>query len=85
MPDDSLLIYGGTVLTMDDAMRVLSPGYVLTRGERIAQVEAGAPPPHLLHSADRAIDASGQIVLPGLINAHTHLYQSFLKEEQDSH
>lgn len=84
MPDGSLLIYGGTVLTMDDAMRVLSPGYVLTRGERIVQVEAGAPSPHLLHSADRAIDASGQIVLPGLINAHTHLYQSFLKGLNDT-
>lgn len=92
MPDDSLLIHGGTVLTMDDAMRILSPGYVLTQGERIAQVEAGDPPPHLLHSTDRsrpesslrAIDARGQIVLPGLINAHTHLYQSFLKGFDDT-
>jgi 5-methylthioadenosine/S-adenosylhomocysteine deaminase len=83
MPDGSLLIHSGTVLTMDEDMRVLSPGYVLTRGERIARVEAGHPPEDLLDTADCAIDASGQSVLPGLINAHTHLYQSFLKGLND--
>jgi 5-methylthioadenosine/S-adenosylhomocysteine deaminase len=83
MPDVSLLIHSGTVLTMDENMRVLSPGYVLTQGERIAQVEAGHPPAHLLDTVDCAIDANGQAVLPGLINAHTHLYQSFLKGLND--
>jgi 5-methylthioadenosine/S-adenosylhomocysteine deaminase len=84
MLSGSLLIYGGTVLTMDDAMCVLSPGYVLTQGERIAQVEAGDPPVTVLARADRTIDASRQIVMPGLINAHTHLYQSFLKGLDDT-
>ena len=83
MPDSSLLIHGGTVLTMDERMRVLSPGYVLTRGERIAQVETGHPPAYLLDTVDCVVDASGQSVLPGLINAHTHLYQSFLKGLND--
>ena len=110
MQDDALLIYGGTVLTMDDAMRVLSPGYVLTKGAHIAQVEEGGPPPYLLEGGPppylleggpppyllegmdktsfeprpRIIDARGQVVLPGLINAHTHLYQSFLKGLDDT-
>jgi 5-methylthioadenosine/S-adenosylhomocysteine deaminase len=83
MPDVSLLVYGGTVLTMDDTMRVLSPGYVLVRGERISRVEEGHPPSHLLRGAGHVVDASGQFVLPGLINAHTHLYQNFLKGLND--
>ena len=84
MPDASLLVHGGTVLTMDDVGSVLSPGYVVVRDERIAAVEAGDPPPELLLAATRVIDAGGQIVLPGLINAHTHLYQTFLKGRDDT-
>lgn len=84
MAGPSLLVHGGTVLTMDDVGSVQSPGYVMVRGERIAAVEAGDPPLELLLGATRVIDARGQIVLPGLINAHTHLYQTFLKGRDDT-
>jgi 5-methylthioadenosine/S-adenosylhomocysteine deaminase len=63
------LTVNATVLTMDDAGQVIAPGRVLVEGERIARVEEdrGHRPP-----ADEVIDARGGIVIPGLVNAHTH-------------
>ena len=55
------------------------PGYVFVRGERIAEVGAGAPPEALAAEADEVIWAAGQAVIPGLINAHTHLFQTFMR------
>jgi 5-methylthioadenosine/S-adenosylhomocysteine deaminase len=76
----TLLIHGGTVLPFDaDPRQVLRPGYVLVEGERIAAVEPGNPPEGLLNAADQRIDATGKLVAPGLINAHTHLFQCFLR------
>jgi 5-methylthioadenosine/S-adenosylhomocysteine deaminase len=67
----SLIVTGGTVVTMDGSRRVIAPGAVAVDGSAIAAVgtasEIGAQ-----FRAARTIDASGQIVLPGLINTHTH-------------
>ena len=76
----TLLIHNGWVLPCDgDMRRSLRPGYVLVRGERIEAVESGAPPDALLAQADEVIDAAGKAVIPGLVNAHTHLFQCFLR------
>lgn len=84
MSEGPYLIYNGTVLTMDDAQGILSPGYVLIEGTRIAQVGAGVPPEDVIRGAGWSRDAAGQVVMPGLINAHTHLYQNFLKGLDDT-
>ena len=76
----TLLIHNGWVLPCDGDMRQAHrPGYVLVRGERIEAVESGSPPEGLFAQADEVIDAAGKAVLPGLINAHTHLFQCFLR------
>lgn len=76
----TLLIHSGWVLPCDDDMRrALRPGYVYVRGERIEAVEAGAPSEGLLTGADEIINAAGMAVIPGLVNAHTHLFQCFLR------
>lgn len=70
---DRLAIVNGTVLTMNPQREVLPGGTVLLEGGRItATLPAAAPLPAgwPLH------DASGCAVLPGLVNAHTHLYAS---------
>jgi 5-methylthioadenosine/S-adenosylhomocysteine deaminase len=65
-----LLIDGGTVVTMDDERRVLEGGAVVVRGAEIAAVlEAGAERPE----AKQTADARGQLVIPGLVNAHGHV------------
>jgi 5-methylthioadenosine/S-adenosylhomocysteine deaminase len=66
-----LLISGGTVVTMDAQHRVIEDGAVAVRGAAILAVgkrealEAG-------YTAARRIDARGKLVMPGLINGHTH-------------
>ncbi len=64
------IIEGATVVTMDSQRRVLSPGHIAIREGRIVAVGPGAPQ-NL--EAQEIIQAEGKLLVPGLINAHTHL------------
>lgn len=70
----TILISGGTILTSNDANSIIENGYVLVDGNKI--VEVGS---HQLTTSkvDQVIDASGQLICPGFINAHTHLCMIF--------
>ncbi|HEY7697500.1 MAG TPA: amidohydrolase [Vicinamibacteria bacterium] len=71
-----LLIRGGTVVTMDAQERVLEEGAVAIRGDRIVSIlEAGAPLP----AARETLDATGHLVIPGLVNAHGHAAMTLLR------
>jgi 5-methylthioadenosine/S-adenosylhomocysteine deaminase len=67
----SLLITGGTVVTMDDSGTVVSNGAVAIDGAAIVAVGTAGDLDARYIARDR-IDARGQIVMPGLINTHTH-------------
>ena len=69
-----LLIRDGSVLT---ASGWLQPGFVLIEGEFVAAVGAGAPPEDL--AADEVITVPHMAVLPGMLNGHTHLSQTFMR------
>jgi cytosine/adenosine deaminase-related metal-dependent hydrolase len=69
------LIKGGTIVTMEGRGRDLPQGDVLVDNDKIAEIGRAIEPPD-----DAAvIDASGMIVMPGLINAHLHTWQSGLR------
>lgn len=74
LPTMNYLIRDGAVLT---PAGWLNPGYVQVEGDRIIAVGAGAPPPTL--TAEETLSARGKAVLPGLINGHTHLSQTFMR------
>jgi 5-methylthioadenosine/S-adenosylhomocysteine deaminase len=74
-----LLIQNGSVLTMDERNTSHTPGWVWIERDRIRAVGAGQPPVDLSSRAERIIDATHLAVLPGLINAHTHLAQTFMR------
>jgi len=74
-----LLIERGAVLTMDEQNTIHTPGWVWVEGDSIDAVGAGAPPAELAAQAERALDATHMAVLPGLVNAHTHLSQTFMR------
>jgi 5-methylthioadenosine/S-adenosylhomocysteine deaminase len=71
-----LLIRDGAVLTPDGW---LEPGYVLVSGETIEAVGAGDPPPDVAAGAETILTARHRAILPGLVNGHTHLSQTFMR------
>ncbi len=75
----SILIHGGTVLTVDNQRRIFTPGYLLIEGDRVNVIEEGAPPRHLVERATDVVDATNMAVMPGMVNAHTHLFQTFIR------
>ncbi|HLJ67216.1 MAG TPA: 8-oxoguanine deaminase [Chloroflexota bacterium] len=66
--------------TMDDAGTELRNGFVLVEDGWITHV--GTEPP--THSVDRRVDCAGYIVIPGLVNAHHHLYQTLTRAFPES-
>jgi 5-methylthioadenosine/S-adenosylhomocysteine deaminase len=66
-----LLILGGTLITLSDRMEVIEDAAVGISGGRIrfASRRTDAPTSH----ATETIDATGCVVMPGLVNTHTHL------------
>ena len=73
----TLLIKNAAILvTMDKDRREIHGGGVYCDGNRIVHV---GPTEELPSSADEVIDAAGQIVLPGLVNTHHHMYQSLTR------
>ncbi|MFC4999065.1 amidohydrolase family protein [Dactylosporangium cerinum] len=71
----AVLFRNGLVLTMDDAHTVLPGADVLVVDERVAEVGVGltAPPGAV------EIDATGGIVMPGMIDTHRHLWQTAMR------
>jgi cytosine/adenosine deaminase-related metal-dependent hydrolase len=69
----SLVLSGCHVLTLNPRRDEYSRGYVAVDGTRIAEVAPGPVPERL--AGARRIDAGGCLVMPGLVNAHHHLYQ----------
>jgi 5-methylthioadenosine/S-adenosylhomocysteine deaminase len=57
---------------------IIAGGAIAIRGSRIVAV-GPAPELDAQYDARRRIDAAGRYVFPGLINTHTHLFQTFMK------
>jgi 5-methylthioadenosine/S-adenosylhomocysteine deaminase len=66
-----LIVHNAIVVTMDGASRVLTRGAVAIRGNSIIAVDAGEAIAASYIARD-TLDAGGQVVMPGLINTHTH-------------
>ena len=74
-----LVKHADLVVTMEglgEANRRIPDGGLFARDNVIEQV---GPTSALPQEADQVIDASGMIVLPGLINTHHHLYQTLTR------
>jgi cytosine/adenosine deaminase-related metal-dependent hydrolase len=64
-----------TVLIMDDGHHVLLGADLLITGERIAAVGHGLPVP----DGTAEIDATGGILMPGMIDTHRHMWQTAMR------
>ena len=67
-----LIVRGGTVVTMDGSSQVIENGSIAIKGQRIVAVGKAADVARRYIPA-RTISAAGKVVMPGLINTHTHV------------
>src|ERR1700751_6303688 len=74
-PGRPIVFRNATVLTMDDAHHVLSGADVLVEGERISAVGPAVAVPE----GTVEIDATGGIVMPGMIDTHRHMWQTAMR------
>jgi cytosine/adenosine deaminase-related metal-dependent hydrolase len=72
-----IIVTNALVVTMNAKREVFSPGVVVIRGERIVAVGPAAEARKF--KASRTIDAAGDIVMPGMINTHTHAAMSVFR------
>ena len=74
----TLTIEDAVVVTSDDRGTVHERGWVHVVGNRIEGIGPVEPPP-AARRADDVIRARGQAVMPGMVNGHTHLFQTFFR------
>lgn len=73
----TLLVRNAAVLvTMDDARREIAGGALFARD---GVIEAVGRSEDLPATADEVVDATGHVVLPGLVNTHHHFYQTLTR------
>ncbi len=74
----STLISNGTIITLDRNRRVLKNSAVLIQDGRITYVGNASDAKRIVR-AESEIDASGMLVLPGLVDTHVHLAQALIR------
>jgi 5-methylthioadenosine/S-adenosylhomocysteine deaminase len=75
-----LLVTGATIVTMDHERRVIENGAIAVRGDSIVAIgprDASFFPKGI--TAKQTIDAKGKLIMPGLINGHTHIPMVLLR------
>ncbi len=73
-----ILFFNAHVLTMDEKMNQFNRGAVAVRGDTILAV---GPEDEIkkAYSGKEAVDCKGKILMPGLVNAHTHVPMTLLR------
>ncbi len=72
------ILTGGIVVTMNRQYDIFMDGAVAIRGENIVAVGTSADITARFE-AETVIDCAGQIIMPGLVNAHTHVPMTLLR------
>ena len=82
MEQVTILLTGGTILTMNDDLDVITNGALAIKDEKIV---AMGPTEDITsrYQAQTTLDCSGQYILPGLVNAHTHVPMTLLRGMAD--
>lgn len=72
----AVILRNAIVLPCTPDMLVIDRGYVCVEGSVIAGVGAGEP---AIEPDDEVIDVGGDVVMPGMVNPHTHLAMSLFR------
>lgn len=84
MTDDHLdiIIEGGTLMTMVDGQEFIENAIILIKKDRIMDIQTSLDKNQFLE-ADEIIDAKNAIIMPGLINSHSHTAMSLFRGYAD--
>ena len=77
-----ILLIGGTVVTMNDNFDIFVDGAVAINGDSIVAVGQSTELEQL-YSAREVVNCQGQVIIPGLINAHTHIPMTLFRGLHD--
>src|SRR5271154_3907 len=79
-----LLVTGATIVLMDPDRHVIENGFIAVRGDEIVAIgqNAALQYPNGLVAKTR-MDASGKLLIPGLINGHTHIPMTLMRGLKD--
>ena len=67
-----LVVHNGTIVTVNSSFEIIPNGLLCIKSGKIQRVEALSDNP-ALPPAKETINAAGGIIMPGLVNTHTHL------------
>jgi 5-methylthioadenosine/S-adenosylhomocysteine deaminase len=73
-----LILKNSTLLSMDAALSIFEPGAIAIKGDQILAVGTDAEICGQFN-ADQTVDCLGKVLMPGLINAHTHAAMTLLR------
>ena len=79
-----ILIKNANIITMNDALPVISGGCIGIENGKISFV-SDKNSPEMQIAAERIIDADGNIVMPGLINTHAHTAMCIMRGYADDY
>ena len=72
---ERILLHHCRALLMDEAATVLDDAFVVVEGETITSVTATRP----AGAFTQEIDCGGNVLMPGLVNAHTHIPMTLMR------
>jgi 5-methylthioadenosine/S-adenosylhomocysteine deaminase len=76
MEQADIIIKNGTILTLDSKNSILENSFLCIGGDSISKIGTGNP---TSVKAQKIIDAEGGLILPGLVNCHTHAAMSLFR------
>ncbi|KQC08755.1 MAG: hypothetical protein APR54_04235 [Candidatus Cloacimonas sp. SDB] len=78
MQKADLIIQNGLIVTVNDQMEIIENGAIAIAGNKIAAIDSTE---NILKTfeTEKMIDATSKIVIPGLINAHSHLPMTYFR------
>jgi 5-methylthioadenosine/S-adenosylhomocysteine deaminase len=74
----SYILANGWLITMNERREVLETASIYLERDRIAAIGTRQQLEHR-HPEAEVVDCSGHIIMPGMVNTHTHLFQTLLK------
>ncbi|MFZ8967750.1 MAG: amidohydrolase family protein [Ilumatobacteraceae bacterium] len=67
------------IVTVDDDHTVVDRGWLVVDAGYITHIGEGDPPQDVISKVDEHLLLPGHVVMPGMVNAHTHLFQTLFR------